>query len=266
VDTQPHVGLRLLVPCRHAGAVAEDLRAPARQGVEAGLLEIAKDLESRLSADDRHVLDLDGGERLNDHVVGHGSASAAHHVEVEVVVPVGMKPGHDVDLVGAVGRALGRSLGDRVERHLVGALFIRVARERTELAAVAADVGGVDVTVHHEVDALAVDAPACEVGQLADAEQVVAGVQRDAVFSAETLAGGDLLGDGRERGVDQVECGHRSSGTNGMGCNTSLPSLSLGHPGCHLHAGARPHAPHVAGGCARAMVVGWSAGRVLNRR
>jgi len=107
-----------------------------------------------------------------------------------------MKAAHYVDLVRAVSRALGCRLGDRVERHLVGALFVRVAGERAELAAVAADVGGVDVPVYHEVDALAVDALACEVGHLPDAHKIVAAVQRDAVLAGQALSGNDLVGDG----------------------------------------------------------------------
>ena len=91
-----------------------------------------------------------------------------------------------------------------VERHLVGALFALAAGERAELAAVAADVGGVDVAVDHEVDAVAVDAAAREVGHLPDAEEVVARVERDAVLAGEALAREDLLGDRGECGSESV--------------------------------------------------------------
>src|SRR5712691_2448221 len=146
--------------------------------------------------------DLDGGERL-DVDAGMALAQAAEHGEVIVEPQLGMQAADDVELArGVVAGGVG--LGEHVvERAGVGARLRRHARERAEHARVTqhADVGGVDVLVGGEVDAVAVVAAVGEVGEAADREEVGRVEQRQRVVPGQPLAALDLVSEGSECGV-----------------------------------------------------------------
>ncbi len=112
--------------------------------------------------DPGQVRDLDGRERLDVHA-GIRLPQGADHVRVVAQAQLGVQPAHDVEFAGR--RALGarRLRQHLVERAGVGALLLRHPREGAEHARVAqhADVGGVDVLVGGEEDALAVPARGC---------------------------------------------------------------------------------------------------------
>ena len=182
------------------------------------------------AGDLRVVLDLNGGEGLDDHVRGHDRANPAEHVEVELERPVGMQSTHDVKLVRSIGDCFFGGARDLVERHLVGAFLSLRAGERAELAPVLADVRRIDMAIHHEVDAIAVDASTCEVGHLTDAYEVVARVEGNAVLARQSLAAQDFGGDGLKVLVLEVEA--HGGPLHKQGRSIRLPGLR--------HDGAAP--------------------------
>ncbi len=124
-----------------------------------------------LPADAGEVGDLARRERL-DVDVGRELLEAAHHLEVVVEGQVGMLAADDVDLGDAAGERLARLVEHLVDRERVGVGVAVVVAEGAEEAAVAADVGVVDVAVADEVDVVADGAVAHEVGHRAEREQV----------------------------------------------------------------------------------------------
>jgi len=64
------------------------------------------------------------------------------------------------------------------------------------------------MAVDHEVDTIAVLLSAHVVGELCDADQIAARVERDTVLPRKPLAGDYLRGDGLERGVEQEKVTH----------------------------------------------------------
>ena len=108
----------------------------------------------------------------------------------------------DVDLADAAdGQRLARLVDDLVDGQRVGVGVALVVAEGAEQAAVAADVGVVDVAVADEVDLVADGARAGEVGHRAEGEDVVALEQRGGVVAAQALAGLDLAPDVVEAGA-----------------------------------------------------------------
>ncbi len=151
----------------------------------------------------REGLDVDvGGELLE----------AAHHVEVVVERQVGVLAADDVDLGDAAGQRLASLVEHLVDREREGVGVAVVVAEGAEQAAVAADVGVVDVAVGDEVDVVAGRPAAHVVGQRADRDQVGAHQQIAGVGARQPLAGGHLGPHVRESGAPaQVGRSARSS-------------------------------------------------------
>ena len=151
---------------------------------------------------------------------------AAQHLEVVLVGQVGVLAADDVDLGDAAGERLARLLDDLVDREREGVGVAVVVAEGAEQAAVAADVGVVDVPVADEEDVVADGAPAGEVGQRADGEQVVALEEGDGVGFAQPSPLGDL-------GPDVVEAGARRErvdvvGLHGSPCRGRAAAAAVG--------------------------------------
>src|SRR5437879_4402388 len=199
---EPLVARQLLVGDRGAGRGAEHLRAPAGQARHPGVPHGREHVAHRHPLEAREVGDLDGRQRL-DVDVGVPLLEPAEHVEVVREAELRVEPAHDVELArGIVVR------GVRLREHLVEAarvvpLFLRHSGERAEHARVPqdTDVGGIDVLVRREGDAVAVPGAVHLVGQPADREEVRRGEEREAVLARQTLAALNLLGDRDERGV-----------------------------------------------------------------
>ena len=79
--------------------------------------------------------------------VGGELLEAAQHLEVVVERQVGVLAADDVDLGDAAGERLARLVEHLVDRERVGVGVAVVVAEGAEQAAVAADVGVVDVAV-----------------------------------------------------------------------------------------------------------------------
>ena len=77
--------------------------------------------------------------------------------------------------------------------HHIRALGVKVGPERAEVAREDADVGRVDVGIDVVVAEVAVVALADRVRHRAESEQVVAGLEREPVFNAQTLSGFHLI-------------------------------------------------------------------------
>ena len=129
-----------------AHAAAEDLCPTAGQRPEAGFLELGQRLVHAQAADLGEVGDLTRGEGLDVHVGGE-LLEAAHHLEVVVEGQIGVLAADDVDLGDAAGERLASLLYDLVDRQREGVGVAVVVAEGAEQAAVAADVGVVDVAV-----------------------------------------------------------------------------------------------------------------------
>ncbi len=142
------------------------------------------------------MVDLGGGVELQVDV-GQRLVQRAHGVDVEVEADMRVLAVHHVDL----GEARQLALGDGVLDELLGRDRVRVllllgGGERAELALHAADVRLVQVEVLDEEDLVRAAAlSAGEIGQLAEAEEVVGLEERQAVLEIEPLACLDLLPD-----------------------------------------------------------------------
>ena len=129
-------------------------------------------------------------------------AQGAHHVEVVLERQVGVLPADDVDLAHAALReGLRGLLDDLVDTQGEGVLVAFVVTEGAEEAAVAADVGVVDVPVADEVDLVAHVARTDEVGHGAQRQQVAGLQQRRGLGDVEPATGLDGTPDALEAGA-----------------------------------------------------------------
>src|SRR5690242_28465 len=202
VHREPLVAGELLVGDGGAGRRAEDLRAAAGEARDAGVLHRDEHVTHAHALDARQVRHLDRGERLDVHA-GVSRGEPAEHLQVIRQTQLGMQAAHDVKLAGGVV-AGGFGLGEHfVERAGVRAVLPGHPRERTEHARVAQDahVGGVDVLVGGEGDAVAVLATVRLVRQAADGEEVVRAEQRERVVARQAFVARDLVRDRVERGI-----------------------------------------------------------------
>src|SRR5438876_2916143 len=177
----------------------EDLRAAAGQGVEPRRLQA---LERLLRLDlpaPPEVVDLGRGERLDL----HRGARGVDGLDQPLIVlerPIRVVPAHDVHL--------GHSVLDHSEhildRVLEGAGPTWLAREVAEAARQHADVGGVDVAVDHEVDAVAVQPCLDVIGEPPEPEQVAGLEQGEPVVPRKALPRADLRADPVESGVGET--------------------------------------------------------------
>src|SRR5467141_1658596 len=142
---------------------------------------------------------LDRRERF-DHHLRMALLETAEHVHVVLEPQLGMQPAHDVKLTRGVVSGRVRFGEHFFEAARVGAILFGHARERAEDAGGAqdADVGGVDVLIGREVDALAVLPPVSEIGEATDREQVRRSKKRETILAREPLAAFDLLCDRSE--------------------------------------------------------------------
>ncbi len=203
-----------------AHAVGEDLGATAGERLHAGCEQLLQHLLVREARELRHVVHLGRREALERHV-GQRGLEAADEVEVVVEVEVGALAADHVDLAVRIQLvALDGVLRQRPDLPRVRAVLLVRARERAELALHAADVRVVEVEVVDEVDLVAAPAQAPRlIGELAEAEQVVALEQRDAVVEVESLPRQHLLANGVDQRARERAC-HRSLSGRGL----SLPA------------------------------------------
>jgi hypothetical protein len=113
---------------------------------------------------------------------------AAQHVQVIVKLQPRVQPADDVDFGRAGVGGFFRGGDHLLEWHLVRAVLAALAVERAELAAQRADVRVVDVTIAIVVGSIAVQCLAHEICKPADAVNIAAAVQRDAVVMRERHA------------------------------------------------------------------------------
>ena len=150
-------------------------------------------------------------------------AQRAHHLEVVAERQVGVLAADDVDLADAALRQrLARLVDDLVDRQRIGVGVAFVVTECAEEAAVAADVGVVDVAVADEVDLVADVAGAGEIGHGADREDVGRFEQDARLGLVQAASGGDGL-------PDPVQPGARGEGgdvTGVQGCDSRRISCS----------------------------------------
>jgi hypothetical protein len=228
VRQEPEVRMLLAGGDERAHAVGEDLRAAAGERPEARGVELAQHLLVREAGELRHVVDLARRVELEVHI-RHRLVQRAGRVDVELEVHVRVLAVDHVDL-GEPGQL---ALAQRVLDELLGRDRVRLRLllgrgERAELALHAADVRLVEIEVLDEVDVVRPAAhAACEVGELAEREQVVGLEQREAVLEIEPLVRLHLLADRLERG-DAVDDGHQR-----LLCTTrSVSASSSSRRGC----------------------------------
>src|SRR5207245_676239 len=92
-----------------------------------------------------------------------------------------------------------------LDRVLVGAGLARLAREAAEGAREHADVGGRDVPVDDEVDAVALAPGLGVIGHAPYPQEVVALEQGETVLAAQALARADLVPDGLEPAIREAQ-------------------------------------------------------------
>ena len=150
--------------------------------------------------DARDVRDLDGGERL-DVNLRDGAPSARETSRCSTRAPRAYRARRRCGTrASACCSRVCRFGVDLLHRVAVRAVFFRQPRVRAEDAGLPqdADVRRIDVLVRGERDAVAVLRAIDRVGHVAEADQVGAGEQRDAVFRRQPLAALDLVGDRAE--------------------------------------------------------------------
>lgn len=142
------------------------------------------------------VVDLGCGERL-DLDLRELLVDPPDHLFEVLELPRRVMAADDVYLADVVIH-LGE---DVLDGHLIGVGLARLLGEVAELARQHADIGRVDVSVEHEVDAVARDLALGMIGDPAQGREIVRCQHRDAVAQAEAFASPDLLPDRREAPV-----------------------------------------------------------------
>src|SRR5207247_4422349 len=176
--------------------LGEDLRAAARHGVQAGLLETGECLERLDLPAAPEVVNLRRGERLDLRLGARGVDGLDHPLEV-VEGPIGVVAAHDVRLA----RARLDHLEHILDGVLEGARLAFLAGEVAEGAGEDADSGRIDVAVEHEEDLIAVKARLGEVGHAAESVKILGLEEEQAVLAAEPLPTLDLVPNRSETGV-----------------------------------------------------------------
>src|SRR5579875_2247962 len=108
-------------------------------------------------------------------------------------------------LRGALGDALRGAAPDFVQRISVRALHVFIPAKGAEFAMCAADVRRIDVPVDVEIADIAVELFADVIRQPADGQQIVRGVERQAVFGGQAFASKNFLRDGVEASVGNMQ-------------------------------------------------------------
>ncbi len=181
VDLAPALGVGLARVAQLPGQPGrEDLRAAAGHGLQPRRLQPGQRFLGLDLPAAPEVVDLGGREGLDLHV-RMGGVDGADDPLVVLERPVRMMAAHDVDLAHLVADH-GHHVLDGV---LVGAGRALLAGEVAEGAGEHADVGGRDVAVDDEVDAVALAPGLDVVGQAAEPEQVVRREQREPILAAQ---------------------------------------------------------------------------------
>ena len=199
VDVEPLLGRGLGAADLLANLGMEDLGSAARQTAQPGVDQLPEDLLGRQPGDLGEELDLDRRVRLDVNLGGR-LLDPAHHVHVVRERQLVMQSADDVQLGRPPLAGLPGPLDHRGTIHHVGLGLVQVGPEGTEIASVDTHVRRVDVRVDVVVAEIAVVPLAHQVGHRAEGEQVVRGLQRQAVVEAQPLAGLDLLADRLQSG------------------------------------------------------------------
>ena len=175
-----------------ADFLAEDLRAAAGEGIEAGFLQGAQRVGDGFLRQPGQVQDLDGREALQLQPRVQ-RAQRLEHVGVVAERQGGVQPADDVQLGDAQAQRLAGLGDDFLDAKLEAVGVALLAGEGAELAAQDAVVRVVDVAVDDVAGAAARFALASEVGDGADGVEVFALEQAESVGLGDPLAGGDLV-------------------------------------------------------------------------
>src|SRR5215471_21684910 len=168
----PFAPVDLVVADDPADTLVEDLGATAGKGIHA---RVAKTLQSLADGDLRapgEVRDLHHGERLQMDL-GKALLEPAQHFAIPVERQLGMQPAYDVELGYRLRPTFSRLVPDLFQRHGVRLGIAHAFAEGAKAAACHANVGRVDVAVDIEVGTVAVEALAHDIGQIADAQDIV---------------------------------------------------------------------------------------------
>src|SRR5438876_5236415 len=124
VDFDPVFARQLLVSDGHSHALAKDLRAASRQGIEPSFVQCDQYILDRHLVDASNMSDLDSGEGL-DMDVRVSRLQTAKHLAVVLEAPLHVESANDVKFLRQpVRRGLCLSV-DLIERVMVSPIFLR---------------------------------------------------------------------------------------------------------------------------------------------
>ena len=148
---------------------------------------------------------------------GKALLQAAQHLAVPFQRQFRMQPAHDVEFGDGFAPPLARAMPDFFERHGVRLGIAHALAEGAQPATGHAHVGGVDMAVDVEIGGVAVQPFAHQVRQVAQAQNVVGAVKRDAVIERQPFAGFHFAANGNQARIvnfDWHASGARSAKQN----------------------------------------------------
>ena len=129
---------------------------------------------------------------------------AAQHLAVPIQRQLRMQAADDVKLGDRFAPAFAGAMPHLFERHGVGLGIAHLLAEGAQAATGHADIGGVDVAVDVEISGVAVQALAHQVGHVAQRQNVLSAVKRDAIFKRQAFARFHFFADRQQAGVLDV--------------------------------------------------------------
>ena len=115
-----------------------------------------------------------------------------------------MQSADDVEFRDGFAPAFARAMPHFFERHGVGFGIAHALAERAQPAARHANVGRVDVAVDVEICGVAVHPLAHQIRHVAQRQNILVAIERNAIFERQPFAGFHLFADGEQAGI--VDC------------------------------------------------------------
>ena len=213
-DVEPLRRVDLVRADDGAHLIVQDLRGGARQGAQAGGLELSQKRPDRHAQRRRALRDLQWREGVNMHVRDRRLDGAAN-AEIGLAGVIRMDAALQADLGRASLPRLDRAAHDFLEREVIRRAAQRLMRlalgEGAELAAVGAYVGIVDVAVDDIADDVAACRPAKLIGR-GDDPAVVGVARREQPHDLrliQAVAGLSALDDALDRRIDRARMDRR---------------------------------------------------------